>query len=223
MIVDLDINNKNILIIGAGIEGTKKVKLIVKYNCSITIISEKFSQEIINLKKKYNVKLINNKIEDTSILNLFNNIFLIFATTNDRSLNNKIIEWAKKNKILVYATDNPTMSDFAFLSIIDIENLIQIGISTSGKSPLMNKILKTKIEKNIKNIIEKNDINNIKIQEFARLYAKKYIEKPSDRKDFLHSLINNTEIQELIEKNNIDKVKERIINILEKLEVNRGR
>ncbi|MGN6349615.1 MAG: hypothetical protein ACTHLL_07700, partial [Candidatus Nitrosocosmicus sp.] len=62
-----------------------------------------------------------------------------------------------------------------------------------------------------------------KIQEFARLYAKKYIEKPSDRKDFLHSLINNTEIQELIEKNNIDKVKERIINILEKLEVNRGR
>ncbi|MGN6615240.1 MAG: precorrin-2 dehydrogenase/sirohydrochlorin ferrochelatase family protein [Candidatus Nitrosocosmicus sp.] len=223
MIVDLDINNKNILIIGAGIEGTKKVKLIVKYNCNITIISEKFSQEIINLKKKYNLKLINNKIEDTSILNLFNNIFLIFATTNDRSLNNKIIEWAKKNKILVYATDNPTMSDFAFLSIIDIENLIQIGISTSGKSPLMNKILKTKIEKNIKNIIEKSDINNIKIQEFARLYAKKYIEKPSDRKDFLHSLINNTEIQELIEKNNIDKVKERIINILEKLEVNRGR
>jgi precorrin-2 dehydrogenase/sirohydrochlorin ferrochelatase len=148
---------------------------------------------------------------------------MVFATTNNKSLNYKVLGWAKDNNILTYSTDNPILSDFAFMSIIDIENLVKIGISTSGKSPLMNKILKNKIEKNIKNIIVKDDINNIIIQEFARQYVKKYIEKPSDRKDFLHSLINNPEIQELISKNNIDKVKERIINTLERLEDNRGR
>ncbi len=109
------------------------------------------------------------------------------------------------------------------MSIISIDELIQIAISTSGKSPIMNKIIKNKIENTIKNIIGKNDIDNIKIQEFARVYAKKHIENPKERKDFLYSLINNSEIQELINKNNIDKVKERIIKILDKLEDNKGR
>lgn len=215
--------NKDVLIIGAGIEGTKKVKLLANYDCNIIIISEQFSQEIINYKKKYNLKLINKKIENISILDAFNSISMIFATTDDKYLNQEIIKWAKDNKILSYSTDNPPISDFAFMSIINIENLVEIGISTGGKSPLMNIILKKKLEKEIKNIIGADDITNIKIQEFARTHAKNYIEKPKDRKDFLYSLINNSEIQELINKNNIDKVKERIINILEKLEDNRGR
>ena len=87
----------------------------------------------------------------------------------------------------------------------------------------MAKIIKGKIEDAIKNIIVKSDIDNIKIQAFAREQAKKYIENPKERKDFLRSLINNPEIQGLISKNNIDKVKERIINTLDKLEDNNGR
>jgi precorrin-2 dehydrogenase/sirohydrochlorin ferrochelatase len=87
----------------------------------------------------------------------------------------------------------------------------------------MTKIIKEKVEKNIKNIIGKNDIDNIKTQEFARMYAKRYIEESTERKDFLYNILNNSEIQDLINKNNIDKVKERIINILEKLEDNKGR
>jgi precorrin-2 dehydrogenase/sirohydrochlorin ferrochelatase len=87
----------------------------------------------------------------------------------------------------------------------------------------MTKIIKDKVEKNIKNIIGKNDIDNIKIQEFARRYAKRYIERSTERKDFLYGILNNSEIQELISKNNIDKVKERIINTLENLEDNKGR
>jgi len=215
--------NKNILIIGAGDQATKKIKPLSNHKCKITIISEEFDKEIIEYEKKYNLKLIKKKIEDITFLNTFDNLFIIFTTTNNKSLNHKITQWAKNAKILSYSSSDPKKSDFAFLSIINIEKVIQIGISTSGKSPIMTKIIKDKVEKTIKNIIEKNDIDNIKIQEFARRYAKRYIEKSTERKDFLYSILNNTEIQELINKNNIDKVKERIINILEKLEDNKGR
>ncbi len=223
MIIDLNLKNKNILIIGAGVQATKKVKLLCNYKCKITIISEEFDKEIIEYKKKYNLKLIRKRIEDITFLNTFDDLFIIFTTTNNKSLNHKITQWAKNAKILTYSASDTKKSDFAFLSIINIEKLIQIGISTSGKSPIMTKIIKEKVEETIKNIIGKNDIDNIKIQEFARRYAKRYIEKSEERKNFLYSIINNSEIQELINKNNIDKVKERIINTLDKLEDNKGR
>jgi siroheme synthase-like protein len=223
LIIDLNLKNKNILIIGAGAQATKKIKLLSNYKCKITIISEEFDKEIIDYKKKYDLKLVKKKIKDTAFLNTFDNLFIIFTTTNNKSLNDKIIRWAKKAKILTYSASDPKKSDFAFLSIINIEKLIQVGISTSGKSPIMTKIIKDKIEKTIKNIIGKNDIDNIKIQEFARRHAKRYIENSTERKDFLYGILNNSEIQELISKNNIDKVKERIINTLEKLEDNKGR
>jgi precorrin-2 dehydrogenase / sirohydrochlorin ferrochelatase len=223
LIIDLNLKNKNILVIGGGIEGTKKVKLLTTYKCNITIISKEFNNDILDYEKKYNLKLIQKNIEEIDILDEFSDIFMIFATTNDKCLNLKIINWAKNAKILTYSTDDHEKSDFALMSIISIDELIQIAISTSGKSPIMNKIIKNKVENTIKNIIGKSDIDNIKIQEFARVYAKKHIENPKERKDFLYSLINNSEIQELINKNNIDKVKERIIKILDKLEDNKGR
>jgi precorrin-2 dehydrogenase / sirohydrochlorin ferrochelatase len=223
LIIDLNLKDKNILVIGGGIEGTKKVKLLMNHKCNITIISKEFDHDILDYEKKYALKLIQKNIEDINILENFDDFFMIFATTNDKNLNQKIINRAKDIKILTYSIDNPEKSDFAFLSIINIEELVQIAISTSGKSPLMNKIIKNKIENAIKNIIGKNDMDNIKIQEFARSYAKKHIEKPKERRDFLYSLINNSEIQELINNNKIDKVKERIINTLDKLEDNKGR
>jgi precorrin-2 dehydrogenase / sirohydrochlorin ferrochelatase len=223
LIIDLNLKNKNILVIGGGIEGTKKVKLLTTYKCNITIISKEFNNDILDYEKKYNLKLIQKNIEEIDILDEFSDIFMIFATTNDKCLNLKIINWAKNAKILTYSTDDHEKSDFALMSIISIDELIQIAISTSGKSPIMNKIIKNKVENTIKNIIGKSDIDNIKIQEFARVYAKKHIENPKERKDFLYSLINNSEIQNLINKDNIEKVKERIIKILDKLEDNKGR
>ena len=215
--------NRNVLVVGAGTEGTKKVKSLVNYNCSITVISEKANQDILNYKKTHKLHLIQKKIESIDFLNSFNNLFLIIATTNDKFLNKEIINWAMNAGILAYSTDDPEKSDIAFTSIITIDGSIQIAISTSGKSPIMTKIIKGKIEDAIKNIIGKSDIDNIKIQEFARTHAKKYIEKPQERKEFLYKLINNPEIQDLLSKGNIDKVKERIINTLDKLEDNKGR
>ncbi|HYP43558.1 MAG TPA: bifunctional precorrin-2 dehydrogenase/sirohydrochlorin ferrochelatase [Candidatus Nitrosocosmicus sp.] len=223
MIVDLNIENKNVLVIGAGIEGSKKIRLLGDHKCNITVISENIGPDVTEYKKKHGLKTITKKITDVDILNEFDDVFIIFAVTNDKHLNRKITTWARKRKILTYSVDDSQQSDFGFLSIIDIEESIQIAISTLGKSPVMAKIIRGKIEDAIKNIIVKSDIDNIKIQAFAREQAKKYIENPKERKDFLRSLINNPEIQGLINKNNIDKVKERIINTLDKLEDNNGR
>ncbi len=224
MIIDLNLRGRNILVIGAGIEGTKRIKSLSKHDCKIIIISETLNESLYEIEVKKNpILLIRRKIEDPNILDEFNDIFAVFASTNDPFLNKKIIDKAKEKGILSYSIDDAAASDFFFTSIINIDEVIQVAISTSGKSPLMSKIIRDRIENAIKNIIGKKDTDNIKIQEFAREHARNYIENQHERRKFLCSVVEDQEIQELIAKNNIDKVKERIINTLDKWEDNRSR
>lgn len=224
MIVDLNLRGRNILVVGAGMEGTKRIKSLSKHDCKIIIISETVDESLYEIEGKNNpVIIIRRKIEDPDILDEFNDIFVVFASTNDPFLNKKIIERAKEKGILSYSIDDASSSDFFFTSIINIDEIIQVAISTSGKSPLMSKIIRDRIENAIKNIIGKKDTDNIKIQEFAREHVRNYIENQHERRKFLYSIVDDQEIQKLIAKNNIDKAKERIINTLDKWEDNKSR
>jgi len=224
VIIDLNLRGRNILVIGAGMEGTKRIKSLSKHDCKIIIISETLNESLYEIEGKNNpIILIRRKIRDPNILDELNDIFVVFASTNDPSLNKKIIDKAREKGILSYSIDDAAASDFFFTSIINIDEVLQVAISTSGKSPLMSKIIRDRIENAIKNIIGKKDTDNIKIQEFARKHARNYIDNQHERRKFLCSVVEDQEIQELIAKNNIDKVKERIINTLDKWEDNRSR
>jgi precorrin-2 dehydrogenase / sirohydrochlorin ferrochelatase len=223
LIVDLNLKGRNILVVGAGLEGTKRIKSLSKHDCKIIIISETVNDSLYEIEGKNNPIIIIKRKINPNIIDEFNDIFVVFASTNDPFLNKKIIERAKEKGILSYIIDDASASDFFFTSIINIDEIIQIAISTSGKSPLMSKIIRDRIEKAIKNIIGKKDTDNIKIQEFAREHVRDYIENQHERRKFLYSIVDDREIQELIAKNNIGKAKERIINTLDKWEDNKSR
>ena len=224
MIVDLNLKGRNILVIGAGMEGAKRIKSLSNQDCKIIIVSETVNESLYEIEGKNTpIIIIRRKIEDPNIIDEFSDIFVVFASTNDPFLNKKIIARAKEKGILSYSMDDASSSDFFFTSIINIDETIQIAISTSGKSPLMSKIIRDRIENAIKNIIGKKDTDNIKIQEFAREHVRNYIKNQHERRMFLYSLVDDQEIQELVAKNNMNKVKERIINTLDKWEDNKGR
>jgi precorrin-2 dehydrogenase/sirohydrochlorin ferrochelatase len=223
VIVDLNLTDKNIVVVGAGLEGTKRIAILLKYGCKIIVISEDVHKSIFEVEDgKYPLIIFRRKIHDTTFLNEFKDIFMVVAATNDSDLNKRIISKSKENHILTYGLDTTTtqLGDLSFTSTINIEESIQIAVSTFGKSPLMSKIIKTRIEESLKNIIRHEDILNIKIQEFARDQVKRTIKNQNERKRFLYALLNNPEIQELIAKKNIDKVKEIIINTLDKWDGN---
>jgi precorrin-2 dehydrogenase/sirohydrochlorin ferrochelatase len=223
VIVDLNLTDKNIVVVGAGLEGTKRIATLLKYGCKIIVISEDVHKSIFEVEGgKYPLIIFRRKIHDMTFLNEFKDIFMVVAATNDSDLNKMVISKSKENHILTYGLDTTTtqLGDLSFTSTINIEESIQIAVSTFGKSPLMSKIIKTRIEESLKNIIRHEDILNIKIQEFARDQVKKTIKNQNERKRFLYALLNNPEIQELIAKKNIDKVKEIIINTLDKWEGN---
>ena len=223
VIVDLNLMDKNVLVIGAGREGTKRIESLSKQGCQIIVLSDAVNKALYDVERegKYPIIIIKRKIKGIDVFDEFDNIFLILAATSDSSLNEEIVIEAKKRNILSYNITDSLSGDIFFTSMISIDDDIQVSISTSGKSPLMSKVIKDKIEVVIKNIIGQNDIDNIRIQEFARIQVKKYIKNQEERRKFLYNLIEDEEIQDLILKKNIDKVKERIIKTLDKWEENK--
>jgi len=215
LIVDLNLKGNLVIVVGGGDEGYKKVNSLLTQDCKILLISDKVNTQLTNCIKQKKIDFEKTKLKDVSFLSKYKP-FLVMATTNDRDLNRKIIQKAKKMKCYVYASDDPEVSDFAHPSVINIEDTVQIAISTGGKSPAMARKLKLQTEKIFKKIIKKEDIYQIKLQQIARDKAKKTIPTQIERKKFLYSVLNDKTIKQLIKDNNLKKAQQRAMLMLSK-------
>ena len=213
MIVDLNLKGNLVIVVGGGAEGYKKVNSLLTQNCKILVISDKVNTQLSNYIKQKKISFKKTKLKDTSFL-LKYKPFLVMATTNDKELNRKIIQKAKKMKCYVYAADDPEVSDFAHPSVINIEDTIQIAISTGGRSPAMARKLKLQTEKIFKKTIKKEDIYQIKLQQIARDSAKKRIPTQLERKKFLYSVLNDKTIKQLIKDKKLKKAQQRAMLML---------
>ena len=91
---------------------------------------------------------------------------------------------------------------------------IEISIFTNGKSPLMARQLRKKIQ----SIISEEDILEIELQDYARFILKKSVKDQKDRKKCLYEIFEDEKIKELIKNNQIDEAKDYIDNLIRGLE-----
>ncbi|MCA9828067.1 MAG: bifunctional precorrin-2 dehydrogenase/sirohydrochlorin ferrochelatase [Nitrosopumilus sp.] len=213
MIVDLNIQGKTVIVIGGGKEAQKRINSLLRQDCKITVISDSDNTKISKLSKSKKIKFEKQKIQNMGFISRFKPDIII-TTTNDKKINQRIIDAAKKKRIIAYSSDNPEDSDFSNPAIIDFENTIQIAIFTGGQSPIMSKKIKDKSEEIFKRVISKEDISQIKIQKIARKLAKETIPTQDQRRKYLHIVMADNEIDQLIKDGQMKKAEKRVITIL---------
>jgi precorrin-2 dehydrogenase/sirohydrochlorin ferrochelatase len=218
LIVDLNVDGKRVIVVGGGTEGIRKVRGLLDQNCKITVISNRLNRYLMNLSEGGKIQVVKAKLKDADILVKYKNPFLILAATNDKSLNRKIVDKGRQMGSFVYAADDPSYSDFSYASIINIEGIMQVAISTSGKSPIMARKVRIKAERTLKRVITRSDIENTKLQEFARNAAKPKIKTVDKRKEFLYFIIHDQTIQNLIKEERFEDAKSATLKLLEKWE-----
>ncbi|MDO7722482.1 MAG: bifunctional precorrin-2 dehydrogenase/sirohydrochlorin ferrochelatase, partial [Nitrosopumilus sp.] len=106
MIINLNLENKKIIVIGGGSEAEKRIKSLLNEKCEIIVISDSINEAISKLVKTKQVKLKKQKIENMKFVSELKPN-LIITTTNDKKINQKIINFSKKKKIIAYSSDNP--------------------------------------------------------------------------------------------------------------------
>ena len=131
----MNLNGKQVIIIGGGTEGLRKLRGLEDQNCEIILITNRLNNLIRGLIDKGKISLRKEHVKDASFLKDYENPFLILACTNNKHLNRAIAKEASTMGALSYAVDDPSVSNFSYASIINIEGILQIAISTYGRSP----------------------------------------------------------------------------------------
>lgn len=145
--VSIDINNKNILVIGAGKIALRKVETLLNYNCNIIVITKDILEEkFLELEKNNKIKILKNQEFEEKFLE---NIFLVVVATDNEALNKDISQLCMSNNILVNNITSKDDMNVRFASIYEKDD-IQIAISANG-----NPKKAVEIKHKIKDIFEK--------------------------------------------------------------------
>jgi len=209
MIVDLNFIGKRALVIGGGNESSRKIEALLSQQCKIFVVAEKAEQSIKNYADEGKVSLDLRKIENVDFLKDYKQLDLILATTDDPDINREILVVGKKKYgCYVYAADDPQVSDFSHPSVININDTVQIAISTGGRSPLMGKSIRQDLEPLIKKSISDLILMQINLQDQLRSMSKKMIPSVEYRKKFLTELLGDKSVNQCLEEKKITKARE---------------
>ena len=145
--VSIDLNNKNVLVIGAGKIALRKVETLLNYNCNIIVITKDILEErFLELEKNNKIKIFKNQEFEEKFLE---NIFLVITATDNEILNKEISQLCMSKNILVNNITSKDDMNVRFMSIYEKDD-IQIAISANG-----NPKKAVEIKNKIKNIFEK--------------------------------------------------------------------
>jgi siroheme synthase-like protein len=173
--VFFNIGGKLCIVIGGGTVAEQKVKILLKFNTRIRVISPVMTKNLSVLSQKGKIETISREYRDGDL----DGAVLVFAATNKKEINETIKKEASKGHIPVNVVDDPGLCDFIVPSIIKKESIV-IAISTSGTLPLLSKILR-------------KDIGNLVSQDYLT-----YAEKIGKFRKFLIKVIHDKKIRKEI-------------------------
>jgi uroporphyrin-III C-methyltransferase/precorrin-2 dehydrogenase/sirohydrochlorin ferrochelatase len=140
--VFLDAKHLRCLIVGAGEVAARKLELLLNTpTASIRIISPECCESIKPLLSKPQVHFVQREFKTDDL----DGINVVFAATNNSTVNKHIHDCAQARNLFVNVADNAALCKFVTPSIIDRSPLL-IAMSTGGGAPVLLRYLREKLE-----------------------------------------------------------------------------
>jgi precorrin-2 dehydrogenase/sirohydrochlorin ferrochelatase len=139
--INLNIQNRNCLVVGGGGVGTRKVIALLNCGARVTVVSPDPTSRLKKLAAEGSIQLKNRSYRSDDV----NKMFLVIGATDDENLNRQISKDAERVNILCNIADRPEVCNFILPAIVRRGDLA-ITISTSGKSPALAKRLRLNLE-----------------------------------------------------------------------------
>lgn len=165
--IELNLEGRNVLVVGGGRIALRKVKTLIPTGARITVVAPQFDPEFENLRRKNEASPLQTKDEssfqgiDSSIVYSLSSIvlksrpyepldlrgiFMVFICTDQPAVNAQVSNDARARRILVNNACDYLDGDFIVPARMDFGENIAVTVSTQGRAPSLAKKLKQKIQ-----------------------------------------------------------------------------
>ena len=181
-----------VFLLGTGEVATRRAKRFIDHGAVVKLVGSSIDEE---LEKKgaslHSTEEVDELVEWAD---------LVVIASGDKELSDYVTEISQGK--LVNSADGPEKGNIIVPTSFAIGD-VEISIFTGGKSPLMAKQLR----KRIQSIITEDDILEIELQDYSRSLLKEFIPDHKERRKYLYKIFEDENIQGLIESRQIDKAK----------------
>ena len=148
--IEVNLEGKNVLVVGGGRIALRKVKTLLPTGARITVVAPQFDPEFENLSSKGEARphtshLITLKNRPYEPLDL-RGVFMVFICTDQPVVNAQVSNDAHARRILVNNACDYLDGDFIVPARMDFGENIAVTVSTQGRAPSLAKKLKQKIQ-----------------------------------------------------------------------------
>ena len=192
-------SNLNVFILGTGEVASRRANKFLDHGANVRLAGNNLSDD---LKDKgadlYSIDDVDELVEWSD---------LVVVASGDVELSEHVSEIAQDK--LVNRADFPLKGDIIVPTSFEIGD-VEISIFTNGKSPLMARQLRKKIQ----SIITEEDILEIELQDYARLELKKVLKNQKERRQVLYEIFEDEKIRGYVENRQMDDAKDYIDNLI---------
>jgi len=132
----LNLKNREVLVVGAGKVGLRKVRGLLEAGAQVIVVAPVFDPEFEALP----VRIVRRRFRDSDLAA----VALVFAATDSREVNRRVGALAKRKGILANIADSASECDFLVPARVS-KGAVQVAISTGGTSPQLASELRKKL------------------------------------------------------------------------------
>ena len=136
------ITGQKVLVVGGGQIALRKVTLLMRAGATIRLLAIECEPTLEKLLSGNNDHVIIHRAFEPNDLE---DVRLAIAATNDEAANKSVFNEARGRNLPVNVVDNPEYCDFIFPSIVDRSPVV-VAVSSSGKSPMLARLLRARLE-----------------------------------------------------------------------------
>jgi len=185
-------SNLNVFILGTGEVATRRANKFLDHGANVKLAGNNLSEELeVKGAELCSTRNVDELVEWAD---------LVVVASGDNELADYVSRIASDK--LLNRADYPYEGNVIVPTSFKIGD-IEISIFTNGKSPLMARQLR----KRIQSIITEEDILKIELQDYARSLLKESIDDQKERREYLYRIFEDEKINEFIRNNQIDDAK----------------
>jgi len=137
----LRITGQQVLVVGGGQVALRKVSMLMRAGATIRLVARDVEPALKKMLTGKEHEVLRRAFDTSDMFG----VNLVIAATNDEQVNRAVFNEARSRHLPVNVVDNPELCDFIFPSIVDRSPVV-VAVSSSGKSPMLARLLRSRLE-----------------------------------------------------------------------------